>query len=97
MKIVIAVILSIFLLFLVTQIISYSSKISVSQKKYDDFAAELQKAQDAQKNLRSDFLYYSNPDNLEKELRARFNYKQPGEKMIIIVPKASSTQSSSAQ
>ena len=31
------------------------------------------------------------PDNLEKELRARFNYKAIGEKMIIIVPENSST------
>ena len=39
-----------------------------------------------------------NPANLEKELRARFNYREPGEKLIIIVPQAgsgSSSQSSS--
>ena len=33
--------------------------------------------------------------NLEKELRARFNYKKPGETMIIIVPEPSSTASTS--
>jgi len=26
------------------------------------------------------------PDNLETELRSRFNYKSPGEKVIVVVP-----------
>jgi cell division protein FtsB len=36
--------------------------------------------------LRADLEYFANPENLEKELRGRFNYKKPGEKLIIIVP-----------
>ncbi len=36
--------------------------------------------------LRSDLEYFSEPENLEKELRSRFNYKNPGEKLIIVVP-----------
>lgn len=45
-------------------------------------------------NLKSDLDYLKIPENLEKELRSRFNYKNPGEKLIIIVPagKASTTQ-----
>lgn len=30
--------------------------------------------------------YFSDPRNLEKELRARFNYRFPYEKLIIVVP-----------
>ncbi len=30
--------------------------------------------------------YYSLPRNLEKELRARFNYRLPFEKLIIVIP-----------
>ncbi len=37
-------------------------------------------------NLRSEIEYFSHPENLEKELRSRFNYKKPDEKMLIIVP-----------
>lgn len=37
-------------------------------------------------NLKADLEYFSDPANLEKELRSRFNYKNPGEKLIIIVP-----------
>ena len=37
-------------------------------------------------DLRSEIEYFSHPENLEKELRSRFNYKKPDEKMMIIVP-----------
>ncbi len=37
-------------------------------------------------NLQSEIEYFSHSENLEKELRARFNYKKLGEKMMIIVP-----------
>jgi cell division protein FtsB len=30
--------------------------------------------------------FVSNPDNLEIELRSRFNYKKPGENVIVVVP-----------
>ncbi len=36
--------------------------------------------------LKQDIDYFSEPHNLEKELRARFNIRLPGEKLIIIVP-----------
>ena len=36
--------------------------------------------------LQSDLEYFSRSENLEKEIRSRFNYKKPGEKLIIIVP-----------
>lgn len=37
-------------------------------------------------DIKSEIEYFSNPENLEKELKQRFNYKKPGEKMMIIVP-----------
>lgn len=37
-------------------------------------------------SFQADLEYFSNPENLEKELRGRFNYKKPGEKLIILVP-----------
>ena len=36
--------------------------------------------------LREQIEYFSNPRNLEKELRARFNYRLPFEKLIIVIP-----------
>ena len=37
-------------------------------------------------SLKSEIEYLSDPYNLEKELRARFNYKLPYESLIIVVP-----------
>lgn len=37
-------------------------------------------------DLQSEIEYFSHPENLEKELRLRFNYRKPDEKMMIIVP-----------
>ena len=36
--------------------------------------------------ITKDINYYSDPRNLEKFLEEKFNYKQSGEKMIIVVP-----------
>lgn len=38
--------------------------------------------------LQADIEYFQRPENLEKELKSRFNYVRPGEKMMIIVPKS---------
>lgn len=38
------------------------------------------------RRLQADLEYFSNPSNLEKEVRTRFNYKSPGENMIIVIP-----------
>jgi len=36
------------------------------------------------RKLRSDIEYFSNSDNIAKELKSRFDYKRPGEKLIKI-------------
>lgn len=43
--------------------------------------------------LQADLEYFSNPSNLEKELRARFNYKLPGESVMIVIPPQSHNSS----
>ncbi len=35
--------------------------------------------------FQADLEYFAHPENLEKELRSRYNYKNPGEKLIILV------------
>ena len=49
-------------------------------------AGEPGEGADARDNLQEENQYPSNPANLEKELRARYNYKKPGETMVIIIP-----------
>lgn len=59
------------------------------QQKYE--AAKIDEAK-----LQEELQYLSNPTNLEKELRARFNYRASDEKMIIIVPPHATSVSSTS-
>ena len=48
-----------------------------------------QKAQvlsEENQSLKAQIDYYSDPANLEKELKSRYNYRRSDEKMMIIVP-----------
>jgi len=52
---------------------------SLIKEKVDNFNSE-------NLQFQADLEYFADSENLEKELRSRFNYKKPGEKMIIVVP-----------
>ena len=63
------------------------------QKERFSLAAEYQGAkQECDKlvadnqNIFDKLEYLSEPRNLEKELRAKFNYIYPGERLVIVVP-----------
>jgi hypothetical protein len=47
---------------------------------------KLQAVQREHEALSRDADYYGNTANIEKELRGKFNYKSPGETMMVIVP-----------
>ncbi|MEK9154693.1 MAG: septum formation initiator family protein [Patescibacteria group bacterium] len=51
-----------------------------------NLSAKAQFLTEENEKLGSEIEYFSRPENLEKELRSKFNYKKPGEKMIIVVP-----------
>jgi len=94
MKIAAIVGLSIILVILGIQAFSFVRQANQLGAAYASAQAELAKAQAEEANLQDEQQYLANPANLEKEVRARFNYVNPGEKMIIIVP--SSTPSSTS-
>ncbi len=80
------VFLSIALLFVAVEIyLLWGQKRDVATGFAEEQAALL-KVQATHDALENDIQYYGNQDNLEKELRSRFNYRAPGEHMIIIVP-----------
>jgi len=56
-----------------------SGQLRASSEKME----ELQKEND---QLRAQIDYVSRDENFEKELRAKFNYKKPEERMLIITP-----------
>lgn len=93
-KIAAAVILVAVIWVLGAQIHSFLGRQRELNGEFAEVGSKLKKAKIDSEKFQANFDYYSNPANLEKELRARFNYKQPGEKLIIIVPRATSGVSS---
>ncbi len=97
MKIVAAVILVFVLIFVGGRIYSFFAQERQLSSDLADIEARLTKAKSDEASLEAEMQYLADPVNLEKELRARFNYKKPGETMIVIVPAESSTATSSGQ
>jgi cell division protein FtsB len=87
MKLVSAIILFGVLAVLGAQIYSFLGSRSELMVEFGEIEAKLNRAKADREKFQAELDYYSNPANLEKELRARFNYKSPGEKLIIIVPR----------
>jgi cell division protein FtsB len=93
MKIASIVVLSLFLILIGVQVFSFVAQEWSLGSQLADVQENLTKSQAQETSLQEETQYLSNPENLEKELRARFNYKKPGETMVIIVPDATSTTS----
>lgn len=55
--------------------------------KLRDLDASAQNLQKENQSLQEQIKYFSFPENLLKEARTLFNYRQPGEKMFIVVPR----------
>lgn len=95
MKALLAVVLCVVLVLLGMRIFSFIKEQRQLSATLLDTQARLQKAKTDEANLSAQLQYLQNPENLQKELRAQFNYKKPGETMLIIVPQPTSTASSS--
>jgi predicted PurR-regulated permease PerM len=93
MKIASIVVLSVFLILIGVQVYSFVAQEWSLGGQLADVQENLLKSQAQEASLQEETQYLSNPANLEKELRARFNYKKPGETMVIIVPNTTSTTS----
>ncbi len=76
---------------LVVTYLGYQAYVLQSQrieikKEFGEIQSQYEELQSDSKRLNEDIEYISDPHNLEKELRARFNYRSPNEKLIIVVP-----------
>jgi len=94
MKIAAAIILGIAFVFIATQIVSAIKQEHSLAGTFSDVEGRLQQAEAQEQSLSAEVDYLANPVNLEKELRARFNYAKPGETMVVII--SSSTAPSPA-
>ena len=65
------------------------------RSKINEEIADLQSKFDALKKenneVEKDIRYYENPENRLKEARAQFNFKTPGENLLIVVPALTTT------
>lgn len=94
MKAFLAVALSIVLILLGMRIFSFIKEQRQLSQTLVETQARLQKAQADEANLSAQLKYLQDPANLQKELRGQFNYKKPGETMLILVPAQTSTATS---
>ena len=81
---------SIFLIFFIFfgyQVYKISLEAADANSKLSGLKSEKDAVELDNNNLKSQIEYFADPRNLEKELRARFNVRLPGEKLIIVVPK----------
>lgn len=95
MKLAAAVFLSALIVIVGTQIYSFWGEGNRVEKSFLEISERLEKTKLDEKKLQAELEYFANPDNVEKELRSRFNYRGADEKMIIIVPRESQNQTSS--
>jgi len=86
MRIILVLMLSIFLFFALYQSWVFFAQSRELKEEVAAAQAEANKALAENQALQEDYNFYSDPVNMEKELRARFNYREPGERMIIMVP-----------
>jgi cell division protein FtsL len=86
MKLASAILIFIVLIFIGVQIFSFLNEQRDLNQNLADVQTRLTQAKADEADLQAETQYLSNPANIEKELRSQFNYKKPGETMVIIVP-----------
>jgi cell division protein FtsB len=86
MKIFVIIILSIVLSAILVQSYLIVKERNQLKTSLDNLNSRFEALSKENTDLQSEIEYFSHPENLEKELRLRFNYKKPDEKMMIIVP-----------
>lgn len=70
--------------FLSFQIYRFYASNAVAEAELGKSSSKLGELKKENEQLQADIVYYSEPENLAKELKARFDYKKPGEKLIKI-------------
>jgi len=78
--------LSIILMAVFTQVYFILKERNQLKTELNGLSSRLDSLLKENNDLQSEIEYFSHPENLEKELRLRFNYRKPDEKMMIIVP-----------
>lgn len=86
MKLVIIIILSVILIAISVQAYFILKERNQLKIKLDNLNNRFNVLLKDNTDIKSEIEYFSNLENLEKELKQRFNYKKPDEKIMIIIP-----------
>ncbi len=86
MKKAIAVILAIVIVYLAVQIYLIAKERNQLRERLANMGGRLESLAKENNKIQSEIDYFSRWENLEKELRAQFNFKKPDERMMIITP-----------
>ena len=70
-----------------TQVYNLYSERHALKERLQNIDGKVQTLKSENQKLTADIGYFSNLENLVKEFKSLFNYRKPGEKLIIIVPK----------
>lgn len=84
-KIIIAILIIVFII-LAVQIYFIFNERNKLRGKFENLSAKGNSLITENNKIKSDIEYFSNENNLMKELRSKFNFKNIGEKMMIVVP-----------
>mgnify|MGYP001615329342 CR=1 FL=1 len=84
MRLIVWVAAAVILGFLSFQIYRFYASNAVAGAELEKASSKLEELKKENEQLQADIVYYSEAENLAKELKARFDYKKPGEKLIKI-------------
>ena len=86
MKKIVTIVLAALFIIVVIQVYNLAKEKTGLKEKLSAVMTEAENLETENVALLGDIEYFGNPKNLAKELKAKFNYKNPGEKLIIVVP-----------
>lgn len=84
MRVIVWIAAAIILGFLSFQIYRFYASNAIAESELEKTNTKLEELRKENEQLQADIVYYSELENLAKELKARFDYKKPGEKLIKI-------------
>ena|SRR3990167_6265414 len=93
-KVLITIVALIILFWLGSQVYRLQKERISIAKEYEDVKQEYDELLTDSQKITEKIGYLSEPRNLEKELRSKFNYIYPGEKLIIVVPEEKEEETS---
>jgi len=78
--------LALLLIFVLTQLYFINKEGNKLEAQIFSESQKLFQLKKENQEIQEDIDYYSFPENVVKALKEKFNYKNPGEKMMIVVP-----------